>query len=431
MKRLLKAGRVIDPAAGVDRRADVLIDNDRVARVEPGIAVQDAEVIDCAGWVVAPGFIDMHVHLREPGREDEETVGSGAAAAAAAGIASVACMANTEPPNDNASITEFIIGKARRAGAANVFPIGCVSKGRRGEELAEIGEMVRAGAVAFSDDGSPVASALLMRRALEYCRLFDVPVIDHCEDPSLTAQGVMNEGSVSTALGLRGAPCASEEVMVWRDIRLAELTGGQVHIAHVSARGSVEAIREARRRGVRVSGEAAPHHFALTDEAVRGYDTHAKMNPPLRSEADRAAVLEGVLDGTLAAIASDHAPHNAVEKAVEFDQAPFGITGLETAVSIALDRLVHGAGMPLPELVRRFTQGPAEILRLRGRGTLAPGSQADVTVFDPDLTVVVDVARMRSLSRNCPYGGWRLRGAAVLTLARGQVIWRREAGAQG
>jgi dihydroorotase len=340
-------------------------------------------------------------------------------------------MANTEPPNDNASITEFIIGKARRAGAANVFPIGCVSKGRRGEELAEIGEMVRAGAVAFSDDGSPVASALLMRRALEYCRLFDVPVIDHCEDPSLTAQGVMNEGSVSTALGLRGAPCASEEVMVWRDIRLAELTGGQVHIAHVSARGSVEAIREARRRGVRVSGEAAPHHFALTDEAVRGYDTHAKMNPPLRSEADRAAVLEGVLDGTLAAIASDHAPHNAVEKAVEFDQAPFGITGLETAVSIALDRLVHGAGMPLPELVRRFTQGPAEILRLRGRGTLAPGSQADVTVFDPDLTVVVDVARMRSLSRNCPYGGWRLRGAAVLTLARGQVIWRREAGAQG
>jgi dihydroorotase len=431
MKRLLKAGRVIDPAAGVDRRADVLIDNDRVARVEPGIAVQDAEVIDCAGWVVAPGFIDMHVHLREPGREDEETVGSGAAAAAAAGIASVACMANTEPPNDNASITEFIIGKARRAGAANVFPIGCVSKGRRGEELAEIGEMVRAGAVAFSDDGSPVASALLMRRALEYCRLFDVPVIDHCEDPSLTAQGVMNEGSVSTALGLRGAPCASEEVMVWRDIRLAELTGGQVHIAHVSARGSVEAIREARRRGVRVSGEAAPHHFALTDEAVRGYDTHAKMNPPLRSEADRAAVLEGVLDGTLAAIASDHAPHNAVEKAVEFDQAPFGITGLETAVSIALDRLVHGAGMPLPELVRRFTQGPAEILRLRGRGTLAPGSQADVTVFDPDLTVVVDVARMRSLSRNCPYGGWRLRGAAVLTLARGQVIWRREAGGRG
>jgi dihydroorotase len=428
MKRLLKAGRVIDPAAGVDRRADVLIDNDRVARVEPGIAVQDAEVIDCAGRVVAPGFIDMHVHLREPGREDEEAVGGGAAAAAAAGIASVACMANTEPPNDNASITEFIIGKARRAGAANVFPIGCVSKGRRGEELAEIGELVRAGAVAFSDDGSPVASALLMRRALEYCRLFNMPVIDHCEDPSLTAQGVMNEGSVSTALGLRGAPCASEEVMVWRDIRLAELTGGQVHIAHVSARGSVEAIREARRRGVRVGGEAAPHHFALTDEAVRGYDTHAKMNPPLRSEADRAAVLEGVLDGTLAAIASDHAPHNAVEKAVEFDQAPFGITGLETAVSIALDRLVHGAGMPLPELVRRFTQGPAEILRLRGRGTLAPGSQADVTVFDPDLTVVVDVARMRSLSRNCPYGGWRLRGAAVLTLARGQVIWRREAG---
>jgi dihydroorotase len=340
-------------------------------------------------------------------------------------------MPNTNPAIDNAAVVDFILRRAQAEGVVRVFPIGCVSKGRRGEELAEIGEMVRAGAVAFSDDGSPVASALLMRRALEYCRLFDVPVIDHCEDPSLTAQGVMNEGSVSTALGLRGAPCASEEVMVWRDIRLAELTGGQVHIAHVSARGSVEAIREARRRGVRVSGEAAPHHFALTDEAVRGYDTHAKMNPPLRSEADRAAVLEGVLDGTLAAIASDHAPHNAVEKAVEFDQAPFGITGLETAVSIALDRLVHGAGMPLPELVRRFTQGPAEILRLRGRGTLAPGSQADVTVFDPDLTVVVDVARMRSLSRNCPYGGWRLRGAAVLTLARGQVIWRREAGGRG
>jgi dihydroorotase len=352
-------------------------------------------------------------------------VASGAAAAAAGGFATVACMPNTEPPVDNGSITEFIVGQARRAGAANVLPIGCVSKGRRGEELAEIGEMVRAGAVAVSDDGSPVASALLMRRALEYCRLFDIPVIDHCEEPALSAGGVMHEGPVSTALGLRGAPGASEEIMVRRDIRLAELTGGRVHIAHVSTRGSVEAIREARRRGVPVSGEAAPHHFTLTDEAVRGYDTHTKMNPPLRSEEDRVAVLEGVLDGTLEAIASDHAPHNAIEKAVEFDQAPFGITGLEAAVSIALDRLVHGARLPLAELVRRFTQGPAGILRQKGRGTLAVGSHADVTVFDPDRTVTIDLSASLSRSRNCPYDGWKLRGAAMMTLARGGIIWRR------
>jgi dihydroorotase len=424
MKLLLKGGRVIDPAAGVDRKADVLLEDGRVARVDAGIAAAGAEKIDVAGRVVAPGFIDMHVHLREPGREDEETVASGAAAAAAGGFTAVACMPNTEPPNDSASVTEFILEQARRAAAASVLPIGCVSKGRKGEELAEIGEMVRAGVVAVSDDGSPVASALLMRRALEYCRLFDVPVIDHCEEPALTGPGVMNEGPVSTALGLRGNPTASEEIMVMRDIRLAELTGGRVHIAHVSAGGSVEAIRQARRRRVPVSGEAAPHHFALTDEAVRGYDTQTKMNPPLRSEEDRRAVLEGVLDGTLEAIASDHAPHHADEKAVEFDQAPFGIVGLEMAVSIALDRLVHGAGMPLPELVRRFTQGPATILRLKGRGTLVPGSHGDVTVLDPERQVTVDLASLRTRSRNCPYAGWKLRGAAVMTVARGAVIWR-------
>jgi len=425
VKILLKNGRLLDPAAGIDRRADVRIEDGRVTRLGAGQEAAGAEVIDCAGLVVAPGFIDMHVHLREPGREDEETVASGAAAAASGGFATVACMPNTEPPIDNGSITEFIIGQAHRARSANVLPIGCVSKGRRGEELAEIGEMVRAGAVAVSDDGSPVASALLMRRALEYCRLFDIPVIDHCEEPTLSASGVMNEGPVSTALGLRGAPCASEEIMVRRNIRLAELTGGRVHIAHVSAKGSVEAIREARRRGLPVSGEAAPHHFALTDEAVRGYDTHTKMNPPLRSEADREAVLEGVVDGTLEAIASDHAPHNAIEKAVEFDQAPFGITGLEAAVSIALDRLVHGVRMPLMELVRRFTQGPAGILRQKGRGTLAVGSHGDVTVLDPDRSITLDLSASPSRSRNCPYQGWKLRGAAMMTLARGEIIWRR------
>jgi dihydroorotase len=426
VKTLLKGGRVVDPAARVDRQADLLIEDGRVARLERGLSASGAEVIDCTDLVVAPGFIDMHVHLREPGREDEETVASGARAAAAGGFATVACMPNTEPPNDNGSITEFIISQARRAGAASVLPIGCVSKARKGEELAEIGEMVRAGAVAVSDDGSPVASAQLMRRALEYCRLFDIPVIDHCEEPSLSAGGVMNEGPVSTALGLSGAPSAAEEIMVERDIRLAELTGGRVHIAHVSARGSVEAIRQARRRGVLVSGEAAPHHFALTDEAVRGYDTQCKMNPPLRAEEDRAAVLEGVLDGTLEAIASDHAPHNAIEKEEEFDRAPFGIIGLEAAVSISVDRLVHGAGMPLPELIRRFTQGPAAILRQKDRGTLAPGSRADVTVLNPDLQVRIDLGRLRSLSRNCPYQGWKLRGAAVMTLARGGIVWRRE-----
>ncbi|MEE9219025.1 MAG: dihydroorotase [Acidobacteriota bacterium] len=426
MKRVLKGGRVIDPAAGVDREADVLVDEGRIVAVERGLSLADAEVLDCSGLVVAPGFIDMHVHLREPGREDEETIASGAVAAAAGGIATLACMPNTEPPIDNGSIVEFVLVQARQAGAANVLPIGCVSKGRRGGELAEIGEMVRCGAVAVSDDGSPVTSSLLMRRALEYCRLFDIPVIDHCEDTDLSGGGVMNEGAMATALGLHGAPNASEVVMVLRDIHLAELTGGRVHIAHVSARGSVEAIRQAKARGVPVSGEATPHHFSLTDDAVRGYDTHAKMNPPLRSEEDRAAVLEGVLDGTLEAIASDHAPHNAFEKTQEFDQAPFGIVGLEMEVSIALDRLVHGAGMPLTELVRRFTQGPARLLRLRKRGTLAPGSEADVTVLDPDREVVIDAGNLRSLSHNCPYGGWKLRGAAVMTMARGQIVWRAE-----
>ncbi|MCZ6778551.1 MAG: dihydroorotase [Acidobacteria bacterium] len=426
MKRLLKGGRVVDPASGVDGRADVLIEDGRITRVEPNIATADSEVVDCSGRVVAPGFIDMHVHLREPGREDEETIASGSRAATAGGFTTVACMPNTEPPLDNGSIIEFVLTQARRAEGANVMPIGCVTKARKGAELAEIGEMVRAGAVAVSDDGSPVASPLLMRRALEYCRQFGIPVIDHCEDPDLAASGAMNEGQVSTALGLRGMPCAAEDIMVCRDIRLAEITGGRVHIAHVSAHRSVEAIREARARGVAVSGEATPHHFSLTEEAVRGFDTHAKMNPPLRSEEDRAGVMEGVLDGTLEAIATDHAPHNAIEKDVEFERAPFGIIGLEMAVSISLDRLVHGAGMKLAEMIRRFTEGPARILGLRGRGTLAPGSHADVTVLDPDCEVTVKMDALHSLSRNCPYSGWKLRGAPVMTLVGGVLVWRRD-----
>ena len=415
---------MVDPASGTDAVRDLLVRDGKIARIGETIAADGATVVELKGKVVAPGFIDMHVHLREPGREDEETMETGSAAAAAGGFASIAVMPNTDPWNDSQSVTEYVVSQARRRSVVNVFPIGCISKQGKGEELAEIGDMVKSGIVAVSDDGHPVSSGHLMRMAMEYTRIFGIPVIDHCEERSLSEGGVMHEGYYSTILGLRGIPAAAEEILVARDLVLSEATGGRIHIAHLSTRGSLDLVRRSRRRGVRVTAEVTPHHFALTDAAVAesGYDTNTKTNPPLRTEEDRKAMLEGLADGTLDAIASDHAPHNAIEKDAEFDHAPFGIVGLETSVSLALDRLYHGGVVDLPRLVALYTTGPAGILNL-DRGTLAPGQPADITVLDPDRERTVDLAAQRTKSRNAPYQGWKLKGAPILTLVGGRVVF--------
>ncbi len=424
MNWLLKGGRVVDPASGLEAVRDILVRDGKIARVAEGIAPDGAQVLDLRGKVVTPGFIDMHVHLREPGREDEETMETGSAAAAAGGFASIAVMPNTDPWNDTQSVTEYIVSQAKKRSVVNVFPIGCISKQGRGDELAEIGDMVKSGIVAVSDDGHPVSSGHLMRMALEYTQIFGIPVIDHCEERTLSEGGVMHEGYHSTVLGLKGIPAAAEEILVARDLILAEATGGRIHLAHLSTRGSVELVRRARARGIRVTAEVTPHHFALTDALVAesGYDTNTKMNPPLREEEDRQALLSGLADGTLDAIASDHAPHNVIEKNVEFDHAPFGILGLETSVSLALDRLVRGGIVDLKRLVALYTTGPAGILGIP-RGTLGPGAVADITVLDLERTVEVDLARFRSKSRNAPYQGWKLKGAPILTLVGGGIVF--------
>ncbi|MGE5361904.1 MAG: dihydroorotase [Bacteroidales bacterium] len=428
MKRLLKGARVVDPASGIDAMLDVLIDGDRVSRVGsnlPAADVAGAEVVELEpDWVVCPGFVDMHVHLREPGYEHKETIASGTAAAVAGGFTAVACMPNTDPINDNASVTQLILERAAGA-SARVYPIGAVTKKSAGEQLAEIADLRAAGCVALSDDGRPVAHALIMRRALEYARMFDMAVIDHCEDPTLKGEGVAHEGFVASVLGLRGIPAAAEELMVYRDVSLADLTGGRVHIAHLSTRGSVRAVRDGKARGVNVTCEVTPHHFTLTEErlaAPLSYDTNLKMNPPLREVADREAVLAGLADGTIDAIATDHAPHHFDEKHVEFDRAPFGIVGLETAVPLALDRLVHAGVVSLPRLVELMSVNPARILRIPG-GTLEPGSVADVTVLAPDVETVVDPARFRSLSQNTPFAGWKLKGAVAMTIVGGRMAY--------
>ena len=423
---VLKGGRVVDPVRGLDGRLDVRLEDGRVADVAEDLQVDGTIPVGVpAEFVICPGFIDMHVHLREPGQEHKETIATGVAAAVAGGFIGVACMPNTDPVNDHAGVTEEILRKAAAAGLARVYPIGAVSKGSKGTQLTEIGELRAAGCVAISDDGYPVADGLLMRRALEYASMFDMPVINHCEDPSLKGDGVAHEGYRAAALGLRGIPGAAEAVMVERDVALSELTGGRVHIAHLSTRGSLRAVRSGKARDIRVTSEVAPHHFVLTDEEL-SYNTNYKMNPPLREVADRNAMLEGLADGSIDAIASDHAPHHADEKAVEFDRAPFGIVGLETTVSLALDRLVHAGVLPLSRLVELFASNPARILGVEG-GTLSPGSAANITVLAPDNPVEITTASFRSKARNTPFDGWRLRGAVAATIVDGRLVYVNDA----
>jgi dihydroorotase len=431
MRLLLKNGRVIDPVNGRDGAFDVLIENGIIARVEANLPADGAEVFECArDWVVAPGLIDIHVHLREPGHEHKETVATGVASAVAGGFTAVACMPNTEPINDHAGITQFILKKAAEAQSARVYPIGAVSLGSKGDQLAELGEQKTAGCVAFSDDGRPVATALLMRRALEYAGMLGVPIVDHCEDQSLKGDGVAHEGYHASALGLRGIPGVAESLMVERDISLSELTGGHVHICHMSARQSLRAVRDGKARGVRVTCEVAPHHFTLTDAALDGptrYDTNLKMNPPLRDEEDRAAMFAGIVDGTVDVIATDHAPHHADEKMLEFDRAPFGIVGLETAVPLVFDRLVHAGAISLGRMIELLSVNPARVFNLPG-GALTPGQPADITVLAPDRKVTIAAAELRSRSKNTPFDGWELRGGVEATIVGGRIVYRHGQG---
>jgi dihydroorotase len=406
----------------MDAEVDVLIEDGAIAAIGPELDANEAEVVDVAGHIVAPGFVDMHVHLREPGYEYKETIESGMRAAAAGGFTAVACMPNTDPINDHRSVTELILERAK-AGAVHVYPIGAVSAGQRGEALAEIGELVDAGCVAISDDGYPVATAQLMRKALEYSQMFDIPVIDHCEEVSMTHGSVMHDGAVSAELGLRGWPAAAEEITVSRDLIVADAVGGKLHLAHLSTAGSMHLVRDAKRRGSTATCEVMMHHFSLTDEAVRGFDTNTKMNPPLRSEADRQALLEAIADGTVDVLATDHAPHHADEKLLEFDNAPFGIIGLETAIPLACTHLVHGGVIDANRLVEMMATNPARILGV-GRGGLSVGAPADITVIDLDLEKEVAAESFETLSRNTPFDGVTLRGWPVLTIVDGNVIWR-------
>jgi len=428
--KLLKGGRVVDPVNGRDGVFDVLIDADRIVKVGRDLPVDaGTTVVEIpSAFVVCPGLIDIHVHLREPGQEHKETVATGAAAAVAGGFTAVACMPNTDPVNDNAGVTEYILKKAAEANLARVYPIGAVSRGQKGEHLADIAELTQAGCVALTDDGRPVATALLMRRALEYASMFNLPVIEHCEEQTLKGEGVAHEGAHASALGLRGIPGEAESIMALRDISLAELTGGVVHIAHMSARQTLDAVRYGKARGARVTCEVTPHHFVLTDDMLASpepYDTNVKMNPPLREAADRDAMVQGLADGSVDVIATDHAPHHYDEKRVEFDRAPFGIIGLETAVSLCLDRLVHSGAISMARLVELMSVNPARILRLPG-GSLSEGAPADVTILAADLQVTVSVARMRSKSRNTPFDGWALRGGVAATIVGGRTVYVNE-----
>ena len=418
---VLKNGRVIDPAHDFDQVTDVLISDGRIAAIESGASAPGARVVDCTGKIVAPGFVDLHVHFREPGHEYKEDLASGARAAAAGGFTTVCCMPNTNPPNDCRAVTELIVRRAREAAIVRVHPVGAISRGLKGESLAEMGEMKDSGIVAVSDDGKPVMNADLMRRALEYARTFGLTVVQHAEDLNLAAGGVMNEGANATRAGLRGQPPAAESVMVARDLELVAWTGAKYHVAHISTAASVRLVREAKARGLPVTCEVTPHHLTLTDAACCGYDTSTKVAPPLRTDADVAALKVGLSDGTIDCIATDHAPHAAQEKDVEFDQAAFGLIGLETTLGLCL-KLVDEKVITLPQLIRKLTVGGAKIFELAG-GTLQRGAAADVAVLDLDARFTVDAARGRSKSRNTPFHGWELRGRAAHTIVGGEVVY--------
>lgn len=422
---LVKNGIIIDPSQSLEARRDLLIRDGRVAEIAESISAEGVETFDAAGLIVAPGFIDLHVHLREPGFEYKETIESGARAAVAGGFTSVCCMPNTKPINDNSSVTSFIIEQARKANLANVFPIGAITQGSKGEQLAEIGEMKSAGIVAISDDGKPVVDSGIMRRAMEYAADFDLPVVDHCEDCCGASGWAMHEGEYSALMGLKGLPGAAEDLHVSRDILLGEMTGAHVHIAHISTARSVDLVRRAKACGLKVTCEVTPHHFTLSDKDVfeSGYNTNFKMAPPLRSQSDVEAILEGLRDGTIDAIATDHAPHHANEKMYEFDKAPNGITGLETAVSLTLDRLVNRGVISLVRMVELLSCNPARLFKL-DRGTLKVGAVADVTIFNPEKTIKIDAAKSQSKSRNTPFGGWELKGAPTATIVGGTILWQ-------
>jgi len=428
---IIRGGRVIDPSQGIDGVADLVIRGGRIAEVNKpsgggtssaalDASAPGAETINAEGCIVCPGLIDMHVHLREPGNEDEETIRSGCAAAVAGGFTSIACMPNTDPPIDNEAMVEFVYRQAARADLCNVYPIGAVTRGRAGKELAEMGQMVRAGAVAFSDDGCGVASSSVMYRAMQYVGMFDKPIIQHCEDPDLAGSGCMNAGTTATRLGLPGIPAIAEEVMIQRDLLIARHTGAVYHVAHVSTAGAVQLIREAKARGIAVTTEVCPHHLLLTERSVEHYDTNYKMNPPLRTQPDVDACLEGVADGTIDCLVTDHAPHGADEKAIDFQSAPSGIIGLEFALPLFARALIAPGLVDWPVLISRMTAAPARILGL-DKGTLRAGADADVTIFDPQMTWVVDLTTLRSRSANCPYDGWALQGRVTHTVVAGVV----------
>lgn len=441
---LVQGGHIIDPSQGIDGIGDILIEDGKIVKIvrQSDRATVNKEkdnslknyrtaalphccTIDAAGLYVMPGLVDLHTHLREPGFEHKETIKTGTGAAVRGGFTSVCCMPNTNPVNDNKTVTEFILRTTYAEGECFVYPIGAITKGQKGEELAEMGMMREAGCVAFTDDGRPVMNSLMMRRALEYSKIFNVPIISHCEDIHLSEGGLMNEGSLATFLGLRGIPAAAEDVMVARDILLAELTGGRLHIAHVSTEGSVRLIREAKKRGINITAETCPHYFSVTEKAVEGYNTNAKVNPPLRTERDVEAVKEGLHDGTIDVIATDHAPHHRDEKLQEFDKAPFGISGLETALSLSLGLVEQGV-LDMNRIVEKLTYNPSKILGIK-KGSLMAGSVADVTIVDPAKVFDIDAGRFLSKGRNTPFDGWRLKGRVVMTICRGKIYdWRMD-----
>jgi len=423
VRLLIKNGRVVDPSSGTDKRLDVLIEKGKITQIKPKISASGARLIDASGLIVAPGFIDMHVHLREPGQENKETIATGALAAARGGFTSIACMPNTDPVNDNRGVTEYILSEAKKNAAVNVFPIASITKGEKGEELTDMADLIDAGAIAFSDDGMPVQSSQVMRRVLEYSKILNTVIIDHCEDKYLSADGVMHEGYYSYLFGLRGIPSSSEETMVSRDIILANRADAAIHIAHLSVKGAVELVKEAKRKKVKVTAEVTPHHLFLTDSLIESYDTQLKVNPPLRSKEDTLALKQAVKNGTIDVFATDHAPHTVDEKDVEFDRAPFGINGLETAVPLLLDKLVNKNIISLSRFIEMISTNPALILKLENKGRISVGADADLTILNLEKEILVDVDSFKSKSKNNPFQGWELRGGPEMTIVGGKIVY--------